>query len=78
VIDNANWAAVDAILVRGMSPQTLSQNEFERLRHHTANALGRLPIIGDPDTVAHELNQLVAAGLTGIAVSFVNYTKELP
>ena len=40
--------------------------------------LGRAAHNWRPDTVAHELNQLVAAGLTGIAVSFVNYTRELP
>jgi alkanesulfonate monooxygenase SsuD/methylene tetrahydromethanopterin reductase-like flavin-dependent oxidoreductase (luciferase family) len=34
--------------------------------------------VGDPDMVAHELAQLAAAGLTGVAVSFVNYLGELP
>ena len=40
--------------------------------------MGGLPLIGDPDSVAHQLTQLSAAGLTGIAVSFVNYLDELP
>ena len=34
--------------------------------------------VRDPDTVARDLAQLAAAGLTGIAVSFVNYLDELP
>jgi len=37
-----------------------------------------LPLLGDPDMVAGELAQLAASGLTGIAVSFVNYLDELP
>ena len=40
--------------------------------------MGGLPIIGDPDQVATELAILSEAGLTGIAVSFVNYADELP
>ena len=32
----------------------------------------------DPDMVARELARLAAAGLAGIAVSFVNYLDELP
>jgi FMNH2-dependent dimethyl sulfone monooxygenase len=40
--------------------------------------MGGLPLVGDPNTVARDLTQLAAAGLTGIAVSFVNYLDELP
>ncbi len=79
VIDNADWAAVDNILaLRKVTPETLPADEFQKLRHHTANGLGGLPIIGDPDAVAKVLGELAAADLTGIAVSFVNYTEELP
>jgi len=48
------------------------------LREHQANGMGGLPLVGDPDMVAHGLANLSAAGLTGIAVSFVNYLDELP
>jgi len=40
--------------------------------------MGGLPLVGDPDTVARQMAQLTAAGLNGIAVSFVNYLDELP
>jgi dimethylsulfone monooxygenase len=40
--------------------------------------MGGIPIVGDPDTVAHELAQLATAGAKGIALSFVNYLDELP
>jgi len=48
------------------------------LRNHQANGMGGLPMIGDPDAVTAQLARLAAAGLTGIAVSFVNYLDELP
>jgi alkanesulfonate monooxygenase SsuD/methylene tetrahydromethanopterin reductase-like flavin-dependent oxidoreductase (luciferase family) len=40
--------------------------------------MGGLPIVGDPDHVAAQLADLGKAGLTGIAISLVNYADELP
>jgi dimethylsulfone monooxygenase len=34
--------------------------------------------VGTPDRIAGELANISAAGLRGIAVSFVNYLEELP
>jgi alkanesulfonate monooxygenase SsuD/methylene tetrahydromethanopterin reductase-like flavin-dependent oxidoreductase (luciferase family) len=79
IVDNADWAAVDAILaMKNVTPQTHSPEEFQRIRDHQANGMGGLPLVGDPDMVARDLGRLAAAGLGGIAVSFVNYLDELP
>ena len=79
IIDNADWAAVDAILAkRKVTRESVGDEEFERRRRHQANGMGGLPLIGDPDQVAQELAKLSNAGLRGIGVSFVNYGKELP
>jgi alkanesulfonate monooxygenase SsuD/methylene tetrahydromethanopterin reductase-like flavin-dependent oxidoreductase (luciferase family) len=79
IVDNADWRAVDNILaMRNITPQTHGDDEFRRLRNHQANGMGGLPLVGDPDQVAEALAQLSAAGLTGIAISFVNYLAEVP
>jgi dimethylsulfone monooxygenase len=79
IVEHADWAAVDNILaMKNITPQTRGPEEFRRIRDHQANGMGGLPLVGDPDTVAGGLAQLAAAGLTGIAVSFVNYLDELP
>ena len=79
IVDNADWGAVDNILaMRRITPQTHGPEEFQRLRNHQANGMGGLPLVGDPDAVAQGLARLAEAGLTGIAVSFVNYLDELP
>jgi dimethylsulfone monooxygenase len=79
IVDHADWRAVDNILaMRNITPDNHSPNEFRRLRDHQANGMGGLPLIGDPDTVTAQLAQLADAGVTGIAVSFVNYLDELP
>jgi alkanesulfonate monooxygenase SsuD/methylene tetrahydromethanopterin reductase-like flavin-dependent oxidoreductase (luciferase family) len=79
IVDNADWRAVDNILaMKNITPETHGPEEFRRFRNHQANGMGGLPLVGDPDTVTREMAQLSAAGLTGIAVSFVNYLDELP
>ncbi|MBO0738247.1 MAG: LLM class flavin-dependent oxidoreductase, partial [Alphaproteobacteria bacterium] len=79
IVDHADWAAVDNILaMKNITPLTHSPEEFQRIRNHQANGMGGLPIVGDPDLVARDLDRLAALGLRGIAVSFVNYLEELP
>jgi FMNH2-dependent dimethyl sulfone monooxygenase len=79
VVDNADWRAVDNILaMKNVTPDKHPPQEFQRIRDHQANGMGGLPLVGDPDSVAQQMAQLAAAGLTGIAVSFVNYLDELP
>ena len=79
IVEHADWGAVDNILaMRNITPQTHAPEAFQRMREHQANGMGGLPLVGDPDTVAQGLAQLAAAGLAGIAVSFVNYVDELP
>jgi dimethylsulfone monooxygenase len=64
--------------MKNVTPQTYSPEEFQRIRDHQANGMGGLPLVGDPDRVARDLERLAALGLGGIAVSFVNYLDELP
>jgi dimethylsulfone monooxygenase len=79
IVDHADWRAVDNILaMRRITPETRGADEFERLRNHQANGMGGLPLVGDPDAIASQMAQLTAAGLKGIAISFVNYLDELP
>ena len=52
--------------------------EFNLKRSQYAQGMGGLPIVGDPDQVARNSPTWQSAGLTGIAVSLVNYIDELP
>jgi alkanesulfonate monooxygenase SsuD/methylene tetrahydromethanopterin reductase-like flavin-dependent oxidoreductase (luciferase family) len=79
VVEQADWSAVDNLLaMRGVRAADMSPEEFARQRMHFAHGNSGLPIIGDPDHVAGELIALSKAGLTGIAVSLVNFADELP
>ncbi len=79
VVDQADWSAVDKLLaLRNITPQTVPADEFMQRRREFAHGNSGLPIIGDPDHVARMLIELNRAGLTGIAVSLVNFADELP
>ncbi len=79
VVEQADWSAVDNLLaIRGVRADQMSAEEFQRQRMQFAHGNSGLPIIGDPDHVAGELIALSQAGLTGIAVSLVNFADELP
>jgi len=79
IVERADWSAVDDILaLRKISPETVGMEKFLMHRSQYAQGNGGLPIVGDPDHVAKQLADLAGAGLTGIAVSLVNYYDELP
>jgi alkanesulfonate monooxygenase SsuD/methylene tetrahydromethanopterin reductase-like flavin-dependent oxidoreductase (luciferase family) len=79
IVDNADWTAVDSILaIKNITVQNVGREEFDKRRRQYANGMGGLPLVGDADHVANELANLSKAGLRGIAVSLVNYEKELP
>ncbi len=79
IVEHADWSAVDGILaLKNISPQTVPMQEYLAKRNQYAQGMGGLPIVGDPDHVAAALADLAKAGLTGIAISLVNYIEELP
>ncbi len=79
IVEHADWSAVDGILaLKNISPQTVPMQEYLLKRNQYAQGMGGLPIVGDPDHVAAQLADLSKAGLTGIAISLVNYLEELP
>jgi alkanesulfonate monooxygenase SsuD/methylene tetrahydromethanopterin reductase-like flavin-dependent oxidoreductase (luciferase family) len=79
VVERADWSAVDSILaLKNITPRTVPMQEFLAQRSGYAQGMGGLPIVGDPDLVASQIADLSKAGLTGIALSLVNYADELP
>jgi len=80
IIENADWGAVDGMLaLKNITPKTLPPKEYRAKRDYFArHAIGGYPFVGAPDRVAEELASLSKAGMTGVAVSFVNYLNEVP
>jgi FMNH2-dependent dimethyl sulfone monooxygenase len=79
IVEHADWRAVDDILaLKNITAQNTAPEKFQQIRTGYAQGMGGLPIVGDPDHVASQLIDLSRAGLTGVALSLVNYIDELP
>lgn len=79
ILEQADWSAIDSMMeLRNMSSKTLGKENYEEKRMNAAINMGGLPIVGDPDLVADKLAAYSHAGLTGVALSFVNFIDETP
>ncbi len=79
-VDNADWAAVERMLaLRNITRTNTSPADYDAKRtFFAATSIGGYPFVGTPDKVAAELASLSAAGIRGVALSFVNYLADLP
>ena len=79
ILEHADVALLDRQLAKkNITPQVLGKDEYLARRNELARGWAGLPIVGDPDYVADQLAQYSRAGLTGIAISLLNFTDELP
>jgi len=77
--DMADHEAVERLMgLMGMHAHSFPREQIESLRTNFAAGHGVYPLIGDPDTVADEIEKISLAGFGGISMSFVNYNRELP
>lgn len=51
---------------------------YDRYRQRFAGGAGSFPLIGTPESIAAQMMEISEKGYAGIALSFVNYTDELP
>ena len=75
----ADWDAVDNLMtLQGMHAQSFPADALEMLRGRFAAGHGTYPLVGDPDSIADEMERITAAGFAGTTISFVDYVKEFP
>lgn len=78
-VEQADHAAVDAHMA-GKKAFAASHDAaaFDLYRQRFAGGAGSYPLIGTPERIAREIAAIAEAGYAGAALSFVNYTAELP
>ncbi len=54
------------------------QSAFDRYRKRFAGGAGSFPLIGTPERIVETLAAIAEQGYAGAALTFVNYTYELP
>ncbi|MEM0906810.1 MAG: LLM class flavin-dependent oxidoreductase, partial [Pseudomonadota bacterium] len=78
-LHEADHAAVEAHMA-GKRAYSRSHDEaaFTRYAQRFAGGAGTFPLVGTPTTIAEQLIAIHQAGYKGAALSFLNYTDELP
>ncbi len=78
-VEMADHDAVDAHMAgKKEFSQSHDAHAYDRYRQRFAGGAGTYPLIGTPETIAAKMAAIAAQGYEGIALSFVNYTQELP
>ncbi|WP_372410332.1 LLM class flavin-dependent oxidoreductase [Streptomyces luteireticuli] len=76
--EHADWAGVDTVMRgQGIGPQSFTEEQIARFRPRFAAGHGGSPLVGTPDEVAAAITRFAAAGIGGLALSFVDYAGEL-
>ena len=77
--ERADRVAVERLMtLQGLHAQSFPQEMFDALRVRFAGGHGVYPLIGDPDTIAAEIQRIHDAGYAGATLAFVDYVGELP
>nr|WP_250813792.1 LLM class flavin-dependent oxidoreductase [Neorhizobium tomejilense] len=75
----ADHAAVDAHMAgKKEFTQSHDKNAYDLYRKRFAGGAGGYPLIGTPEKIVEDMIAIAEQGYSGIAMSFVNYTYELP
>ena len=75
----ADHAAVDAHMAgKKEFSQSHDAASYSRYRKRFAGGAGTFPLVGTPRAIAAGIEAIAAQGYAGAALSFVNYTAELP
>lgn len=75
----ADHEAVDAHMAgKKEFSQSHDRHAYDRYRQRFAGGAGSYPLVGSPETIAADMAAIADQGYAGIALSFVNYTHELP
>jgi alkanesulfonate monooxygenase SsuD/methylene tetrahydromethanopterin reductase-like flavin-dependent oxidoreductase (luciferase family) len=75
----ADHEAVDAHMAgKKEFSQSHDREAYDRYRQRFAGGAGSYPLVGTPERIVKDMIAICEQGYAGIALSFVNYTQELP
>ena len=78
-VREADHAAVDNHMAgKKQFSQSHDERTYRDYRQRFAGGAGSFPLIGTPADIAARIGEIAAEGWSGAALSFLNYTDELP
>ncbi|WP_255660771.1 LLM class flavin-dependent oxidoreductase [Pseudonocardia sp. ICBG1293] len=76
--DDADAEAVDNAVAWTMGGTRMPPAQREQLNRAVASTMAGYPLVGSPATIARQLGDLSAAGVDGVALTWMNYERGLP
>ncbi len=78
VREKGDTEAADNLLdIFGMQSETLTPEALDAFRFHFIAGHGGYPLVGTPERIVDEIDKLLAIGIDGILLSWVDYKTEL-
>lgn len=78
-VDQADHAAVDEHMAKKKEfAASHDRHAFDLYRQRFAGGAGSFPLVGTPERIVDDLLAIADEGYQGAALTFVNYTEELP
>lgn len=78
-VDQEDTGAVDYMMRQKQAfSRSHDESAYRLYRQRFAAGTGTYPLVGTPEQIAAELVSMHKAGFEGCALTFVNYSKELP
>jgi len=77
IVEKGDYVAVDNLLeIFGMQSDTLPKESLDQFRRHFIGGHGGYPLVGTAEQIVDGMNDLIAMGIDGILVSWVDYKTE--
>ncbi len=78
-LDEADHAAVDEHMAKKKEfAGSHDRRAFDLYRQRFAGGAGSYPLVGSPEKIVEDMARIAEQGSAGAALTFVNYTEELP
>ena len=78
VRQKGDYVAVDNLLkIFEIQAETFDMKKLEAFRFHFIAGHGGYPLVGTPEQIVDEIDKLIAIGIDGILMSWVDYKTEL-
>ena len=77
IVEKGDYIAVNNLLeIFGMQSETLPADVLNQFRRHFIGGHGGYPLIGTPEKIVEDMNDLIKMGIDGILLSWVDYKNE--
>jgi FMNH2-dependent dimethyl sulfone monooxygenase len=78
ILDAGDWeGALNMLRYIGLNVESYPDTTLRSFQENMIQTGGSFPLVGTPENIASQIEELADAGIDGLALSFLNYREEL-